>query len=79
MREEPAWAGGFSLKTEAQWMMSFIGASAMIIETRCAHGALFSIEDIDAAPGPRPRGSPRSISARGTEQERSSLLINPGT
>jgi hypothetical protein len=32
--------------------MSCIGALATIIEIRFARGALFSIEDIDAAPGP---------------------------
>lgn len=41
MGEEPAWAKGSSLKTEAQWIMSFIGALAKIIEARLAYSMPF--------------------------------------
>lgn len=41
------WAEGSSLKTEALWMISFIGALAMIIGAAFGRGAWFSAEDID--------------------------------
>lgn len=69
MGEERARAKGSSLNTEAQWMTSFIGALAEIIDARVAYSASFQsrmprrYQDADPkvhCDHPLPRGLSRS-------------------